>query len=315
MASVKVSIIIPVYNGSNYLANAIDCALNQTYKNIEVIVVNDGSSDNGATEKIALEYGDKIKYIYKDNGGVSSALNMGISAMSGEYFSWLSHDDLYSQDKVECALNLLKKNNAIGKKVVAFTSGYFIDSTGTKLKNFPTYFNENKLYSGVEVVNAMTKKGTLNGCCMLIPNNAFIEVGGFDESLRYSQDALMWYKIFLSGYSLISDNFQNVMYRLHRKQTSQLRRDLFEHDSLIIAKLLLEPLAVNSQDSDLLFNYIKRLSKYNCKQAINYMCQLSRQNGYLSKTDLLKLDVHKAIGYIRYKIVSNGKKLLILLNS
>lgn len=61
-----VSIVIPVYNGSNYMREAIDSALNQSYDNIEVIVVNDGSTDNGATEAIALEYGDRIRYIAKE---------------------------------------------------------------------------------------------------------------------------------------------------------------------------------------------------------------------------------------------------------
>lgn len=70
-----VSIIIPVYNGSDYLEEAIESALNQTYKNIEIIVINDGSTDNGATEMIALKYRDQIRYFHKTNGGVSSALN------------------------------------------------------------------------------------------------------------------------------------------------------------------------------------------------------------------------------------------------
>jgi glycosyltransferase involved in cell wall biosynthesis len=74
----KVSIIIPVYNGSNFLKEAIDSAIAQTYKNIEIIVINDGSSDNGATEKIAKSYGDKIRYFKKENGGVATALNLGI---------------------------------------------------------------------------------------------------------------------------------------------------------------------------------------------------------------------------------------------
>ena len=82
-----VSIIIPVYNGSNYLAEAIDSALNQTYDNCEIIVINDGSNDNGATERIAKSYGNKIKYYSKENGGVASALNFGINMMEGEYFS------------------------------------------------------------------------------------------------------------------------------------------------------------------------------------------------------------------------------------
>ena len=92
MNNPKVSIIIPCYNGEKYLKNAIDSALSQSYENIEVIVVNDGSEDD--TEKIALEYGKKIRYFKKKNGGVSSALNLGIKEMEGEYFSWLSHDEL-----------------------------------------------------------------------------------------------------------------------------------------------------------------------------------------------------------------------------
>ena len=81
----KVSIVIPVFNGSNYLKEAIDSALAQTYKNIEIIVVNDGSDDKGETEKIAKSYGSKIKYFKKENGGVATALNFGIKKMTGKY--------------------------------------------------------------------------------------------------------------------------------------------------------------------------------------------------------------------------------------
>ena len=76
-----VSIVIPVYNGSNYMREAIDSALAQTYENVEIIVVNDGSTDDGETDRIARSYGDKIRYFAKDNGGVSSALNKGIKEM------------------------------------------------------------------------------------------------------------------------------------------------------------------------------------------------------------------------------------------
>ncbi|QQS18926.1 glycosyltransferase family 2 protein [Candidatus Saccharibacteria bacterium] len=97
----KVSIVIPVYNGSNYLREAIDSALAQTYKNVETIVVNDGSTDGGATEKIAKSYGSKIRYYNKENGGVASTLNFGTQKMTGEYFSWLSHDDLYEKERLK----------------------------------------------------------------------------------------------------------------------------------------------------------------------------------------------------------------------
>ena len=80
------------------MIEAIDSALSQIYKNIEVIVVNDGSKDNA--EEIALSYGDKIRYLKKENGGGLSALNFGIWEMKGEYFSWLSHDNKYDCHKI-----------------------------------------------------------------------------------------------------------------------------------------------------------------------------------------------------------------------
>ena len=80
-----VSIVIPVYNGSNFLRDAIDSALAQTYPRVEVIVVNDGSTDGGATEAIAKSYGSRIRYFAKENGRVASAVNYGIANMNGDY--------------------------------------------------------------------------------------------------------------------------------------------------------------------------------------------------------------------------------------
>ena len=105
-----VSIVIPVYNGANFLKEAIESALAQTYANIEILVVNDGSTDEGKTRNIALSYGDKIRYFEKVNGGVSSALNLGIKEMKGEYFSWLSHDDVYFPKKIETQIKFLEDN-------------------------------------------------------------------------------------------------------------------------------------------------------------------------------------------------------------
>ena len=311
----KVSIIIPVYNGANYLSNAIECALSQTYENLEVIVVNDGSTDDGATERIALSYGDRIRYFSKPNGGVSSALNYGIANMSGDYFSWLSPDDAYSPTKINDSVDLLRKQDVIGKKVIAFTGGYFIDSTGTKINNFKIYFLKDKLYSGQDVVNILTQKGTLNGCCMLIPREAFDDVGGFDETLRYSQDSLMWYQMFLFGYSLVSDNKLNVMYRLHRKQTSQLRRDLYEHDSLVIARMLVEPLAKVDRKHRTLLQYVKRLSKSNCNEAIDFICAYASKKRYFGQIDYLRIRIYRLLGFFRYIIVSKGKKLWMMIRN
>ena len=108
-----VSIVIPVYNGSKYLGEAIDSALEQTYKNIEIVVINDGSKDNGKTRAVAKSYGDKIRYYEKENGGVSSALNYAIKMSKGQFISWVSHDDKILPEKIELQIEYLIKNNLL----------------------------------------------------------------------------------------------------------------------------------------------------------------------------------------------------------
>lgn len=95
----KVTIVIPIYNADKYLAECLDSVISQTYKNLEIILVNDGSKDN--SEKIALEYAKnnkRIIYIYQNNSGVSSARNLGISKSSGEYICFIDSDDYICKD-------------------------------------------------------------------------------------------------------------------------------------------------------------------------------------------------------------------------
>ena len=148
---------------------------------------------------------------------------------------------------------------------------------------------------------------------MLIPREAFKDSGYFHESLRYSQDSLMWYRIFLAGYSLVCDNFPNVMYRLHRNQASQLRRDLYEHDSLVIAKLLAEPLGNIDPTGQVLLRYIKRLCKYQCDEAIRYLSDYAIKNGYLNQKENLLIWLYRFVGFFRYRLVKYLKKFLIFL--
>ena len=183
----KVSIVIPVYNGSNYLKEAIDSALAQTYKNIEVIVINDGSNDGGETDKICKSYGNRIRYFKKENGGVASALNMGIEKMEGEYFSWLSHDDVYLPRKIETQIKFLASNQLQGEKVILFANYELIDK-------------DSILMQRVELDHSMLEekpeyallRGCINGITLLIPVTAFKECGLFNTSLKYTQDYDLW---------------------------------------------------------------------------------------------------------------------------
>ena len=219
----KVSIVIPVYNGANYMREAIDSALAQTYDNIEVIVVNDGSTDN--TEEIALSYGDKIRYFSKSNGGVATALNMAIENMHGEYFSWLSHDDVYFPNKIEAQINMLSEYGDY--EAVVFSGFVYIDD---KSKQIPRLLPTDK-YTEEELSRPLFPVlYGMGGCCFLIHKSHFNRVGFFDEALRMTQDYDLWFRV-LRGKPAICYPDALVMLRVHREQTGRKSGSEFSNES------------------------------------------------------------------------------------
>ena len=225
----KISIVIPAYNASNYLAEAIDSALAQTYPNVEIIVVNDGSNDEGATERIALSYGDKIRYFHKVNGGSSSALNMGIANMTGEWFSWLSHDDLYVPEKLEKQfeyMRMLNVNKADLFKHIFFSSFEIVDVKGklikhhNKKKNIAIEQKLNKIKNNCYLIAEPTLHN-FYGCSCLIHRDVFAEVGNFDENLRLINDMDIWYRMYAANYIVHYIPEPLVKCRIHSAQVSK----------------------------------------------------------------------------------------------
>lgn len=106
-----VSVIIPAYNAEQYLSEAIESILVQTQHNYEIILVDDGSTDS--TKIIAASYGQAIRYIYKPNGGIGSALNTGLSQAQGSLFAFLDADDLWLPDKLAIQQAALEQNPEI----------------------------------------------------------------------------------------------------------------------------------------------------------------------------------------------------------
>lgn len=296
----KVSIVIPVYNGADYLSEAIDSALAQTYPNVEVVVVNDGSCDNGATEKVALSYGDRIRYFSKQNGGVSSALNYGIKHMTGEYFSWLSHDDKYEPQKVEESVMLLSGVSQ-REKCVALCGAYYINTKSERIGQAKYAFESGSVYTGPEIVSYILKNGVINGCCMLIPKRAFEECGGFHEGLRYNQDALMWYQIFGAGYEMVTDvSKQYVMYRIHANQTSKTRRDLLLRDSAELTRII-SPLfeKLSTKQNNLLYLNAVKQAKSNCLEAARVALDYAKRAGVLTAAMQMKVYGYMLYGAVR----------------
>ena len=208
-----VSIVIPVFNGSNFLREAIESALAQTYDNFEVIVVNDGSEDN--TEEIAKSYGDRIRYFSKRNGGVATALNVGIENMKGDYFSWLSHDDVYLPNKIEKQIASVLRIDT-GKLAVSVCNTMQIDKKGRHIRDM---IINPRASRSMNCFLAFDTDTGINGCALLIPSRLFQLCGNFNSDLKVTQDYDMWFRMDSEAqFVFITDIL--VRQRIHDEQGS-----------------------------------------------------------------------------------------------
>lgn len=212
----KVSIIVPVYNGANYLREAIDSALAQTYANFEIIVVDDGSTDAGATRQIAQSYGSQITYIWQENGGCGAALNAGIAAMSGEYFSWLSHDDLYVPEKLSRQIEILAALE--NKNTIVYGNYDLIDANSTLFYSMrlETLGTPDQL----DLPLYPLTRGIIHGCVLLIAKRLFEQHGMFDPALKTTQDYDLWFRLFRHA-PIKFDPYAYVRSRVHDEQSSR----------------------------------------------------------------------------------------------
>lgn len=174
----KVSIITPCLNGEKFVKRYLDSILNQTYKNIELIFINDGSTDK--TEEIVKSYiskfeknGMKLVYIYQRNAGQAAALNKGLKLFSGEYLTWPDSDDFLAYDSIEKKVSFLEKNKQYG---LVRTDAYILNEKRIEKKvefasgKRPNRFKEN-IFEDIITENSYVYDG-----CYMIRTAAFLEV-------------------------------------------------------------------------------------------------------------------------------------------
>jgi glycosyltransferase involved in cell wall biosynthesis len=198
----KVSVVIPFYNCA-YVNQAIESALNQTYPNVEVIVVNDGSTRHA--EKIR-PYLRHIRYIEKANGGTATALNTGILNATGQFFAWLSSDDLYVPHKIARQLSFMQESGAWA----SFTPFRAIDANNRFIRQFPTIYLQNRIH----FFELMKHQCLINGGTVMFRMELFRQVGLFDERYRYAHDYEFWLRVLLHHHFAFL-NEPLLLYRLH----------------------------------------------------------------------------------------------------
>lgn len=256
----KISIIIPVYNIENYIVNAVDSALNQTYDNIEVIVVNDGSSDNtqNILDELVLKE-ERLKVIHKENEGVTKARLTGVSAATGEWIGFIDGDDIVDLDMYERLLNNAHKYTAK------------ISHCGYQMV-FPDridyYYNTGRV---VCQDNTTGLRDLLKGtfiepglCNKLFHNTLFHSIlhgNVMDLSIRNYEDLLMNYYLFKESDVSVYEDWCPYHYMLRKGSaaTAKINQHKLE-DPLKVLKIIREQLSdkelIDIIDSRILMNLV-----------------------------------------------------------
>ena len=227
----KVSIIIPLYNADDFLEESFNSAFNQSYPNIEIILVNDGSKQRVIFDKLKFKYKGHNNIIFIDkekNEGVSKALNAGIKKANGEYISWLSHDDFYLKDKIKKQINLIK---LMESSIICCN---FIAKNQKNEKKITLFYHIYSLIFSYTFCLLFDDK--LHGCSLLIKKKDIEKVGLFNPNLKHIQDYDLWLKLADSGLKIVNDHTYNVISNHHLSQTSKKKYDeaFFERNSFYI---------------------------------------------------------------------------------
>jgi glycosyltransferase involved in cell wall biosynthesis len=189
----SISIVIPAYNAEASLTHAVESLFSQTRPPDEIIIVDDGSTDN--TQEMARGFGEKIKYIRQENGGVSRARNIGIANATGEWIGFLDADDEYLENHLSDQMAILDAAPAIkwcaGNFILAGnglehprTPIYRIRGNTTATGYFSNYF-----------LSAAARHCYVNSSTALLHRSIPDEIGGFEEGRRVAEDVDFWWRI------------------------------------------------------------------------------------------------------------------------
>ena len=206
-----ISVIIPVYNVKDYLIECIDSVLNQSYTNLQIILVDDGSTDTSG--KICNEYAQKdsrIQVIHQKNGGLSDARNTGLANADGEYVYFLDSDDLILPFAIEAALSKIKSTNA---DFVFFDADIF---GGYSLPK--DYYHRKEVYNsgkGTHILNCLTKYNEYRSCVpMLFIKKSFLT----ENNMTFEKGILYEDELFTLMLYYFSENVAHLPMKLYQRR-------------------------------------------------------------------------------------------------
>lgn len=236
----KISIIVPVYNVESYLEKCVKSILNQTYSNFEVLLINDGSTDNSPNICENLkELDSRIKIFHKKNEGVSATRNFGIENSTGKFITFIDSDDFINKDMLEVLYNNLKNNDAdisIGKVVDTFDENYIFKENNEEISNWD---NKNAMKKILEA-----KETSFFPVAKLFKKSLFEKIK-FNKEYKLAEDALLITEILLSEKLNIVYCNKEVYAYLHHKNSAT---------TTVVKEYVFDTITVHSKIFDMVYN-------------------------------------------------------------
>jgi glycosyltransferase involved in cell wall biosynthesis len=228
----RVSVVIPTYNAANFISRTIESVIAQSYGDLEVVVVDDGSSDG--TPDIVAGFGDRVRLIVQPNGGVSTARNRAIREARGELIAFLDHDDIWYQDKLRRQVSLLDSRADVG---LVYANADFIDEADEPMW---TYLARPRLHRG-RVLSPLFLDCFIPLLTVVVRSKLLTEIGQFESRWHIAED----YDLFLRAAERTEiDYVDDVLagYRIHRGNLSKdFTRRLREEQEVLAASLARNP--------------------------------------------------------------------------
>lgn len=269
-----VSIITPTYNRDDFISFAIDSVLKQTYSNFELIIVDDGSTDNtGVVVKKYLN-DTRIKYIWQENRGQSVARNKGLDLSTGEYVCFLDSDNVYETTKLEIQVRILNMSPVVD---IVYGSEELIDEDGKLIKK-----KNMRCYSGV-IYEKLLLDNFIGMNTTLVRRKCFVEMGGFDETIKVADDYDLWLR-FSAKYVFHYEPVNFAQYRIMKNQISSDKNRRFESNKKTIQNFM--------DNNPLLLNVAKRRTIWSI-----YYVRTGRYKASIGDFDSALSDYKKALSY------------------
>ncbi len=285
-----ISVVIPLYNKEQSISSTLQSVCDQTYTDIEIVVVNDGSTDNSAV--VASTYPDvRIRVINKENGGVSSARNRGIKETQGDFIAFLDADDLWDKDYLAEQVKMIHdfpEAAMWGINFAEMNNGKLVRKLETALPDGYRWYVDNYFQMKGRISDLFCSSS------VVIRKEVFDKIGMFDERIKYAEDTDMWWRIIATHKVAFYDRYM-VFYRFDAenralKRTRQLKYFL--------------PYYINKYQSSLCRENKVFYHYSNCWAAQQI------RSYFFSENDIDRRDAQKAIQELDYSVIPFKYRLL-----